>query len=213
MKETSQPVFSPTNVSTRRLFTINGSPLEDSSVSLLLKAVEQGAREAGGEADGVQTVDLTVTPCVACGPEPTTGWCIFHDDMDQVYEGIARAHAVVVGSPVYFDTVSGTLKQVMDRCNCVTMLTRVPGGGYEFRPQLARTRRAAFVTACSTLHRYDLAERSVRGFLKWVGAKWEETLAWQHDDNDRGSVLGRPELLDRARALGRRLIESPPLEP
>jgi multimeric flavodoxin WrbA len=133
--------------------------------------------------------------------------------MDEVYEGIAGAHAVVVGSPVYFDTVSGPLKQLMDRCNCVTMLVRVPGGGYEFRPQLARSRRAAFVTACSSRHRYDLAERSVRGFLKWVGAKWEETIVWQHEDNDPGSVRQAPELLARAHALGRRLIESPPLEP
>lgn len=213
MSAPRQPVMLPTNVAARRLFTINGSPIVESSVSLLLAAVEQGARDAGGEAHGVQAIDLKVTPCVACGPEPTTGWCIFHDDMDQVYEGIAQAHAVVVGSPVFFDTVSGPLKQVMDRCNCMTMLMRVPGGGYEFRPQLARTRRAAFVTACSTRHRYDLAERSVRGFFKWVGAKWEETLAWQHDDNDRGSVTDAPEMLERARALGRRLIESPPLQP
>lgn len=196
----------------RRLFAINGSPIENSSVSLLLAAVETGAREAGGQVHSVHTVDLAVTPCVACGPEPTTGWCIFHDDMDEVYEGIANAHAIVVGSPVFFDGVSGTLKQVMDRCNCVTMLVRVPGG-YAFRPQLARTRRAAFVTACSTRHPYEMAERSVRGFFKWVGAKWEETIAWQHEDNDTGSVaVHAPELLERARALGRRLIESPPLE-
>ena len=76
-----------------------------------------------------------------------------------------------------------------------------------------RTRRGVFVTACSSRHRYDLAERSVRGFLKWVGARWEETLAWQHEDNDLGSVITRPELLERARAIGRRLIESDALAP
>jgi hypothetical protein len=65
------------------------------------------------------------------------------------------------------------------------------------------------VTACSSAHPYDLAERTVRGFLKWVGAKWEETLAWQHPDNDFASV---PEAsIARARALGRRLVESDPL--
>lgn len=197
----------------RRLFTINGSPIENSSVSRLLAAVQAGAHEAGGVAHGVTAIDLDITPCVACGPEPTTGWCIFHDGMDEVYEGIANAHAVVVGSPVFFDSVSGPLKQLIDRCNCVTMLVRAPSGGYEFRPQLARTRRAAFITACSTRHRYDLAEYAIRGFFKWVGAKWEETIAWQHEDNDLGSVEQAPELLARAHALGRRLIESPPLVP
>ena len=64
-----------------------------------------------------------------------------------------------------------------------------------------------------TRHPYELAERSVRGFLKWVGARWEETILWRHDDNDPGSVATRPELLAHARAVGRRLIESASHEP
>jgi len=196
----------------RTLVALNGSPAAGSSVARLLGAICAGAAQAGGVALHFDCNALTVKPCQACGPEPTTGYCIFHDDMDPIYAALEGAHAVAVGSPIYFDGVSAQLKLVMDRCNCVTPLTRVAGGGYTFRPKWARTRRAVFVTACSTKHRYDLAERSVRGFLKWVGARWEETLAWQHDDEDLGSVVTRPELLERARAIGRRLIESDPLE-
>ena len=152
-------------------------------------------------------------PCQACGPEPTTGFCVYHDDMDAVVEALRDAHAIAVGSPIYFDTVSAQLKLVMDRCNCITMLVHKPGGGETFRPQWQRTRRGVFVTACSAAHRYDLAERSVRGFLKWIGARWEETLAWQHADNEIGSVTRAPELMERARAIGARLIESPALAP
>ena len=197
----------------RRLVTLNGSPVRDGSVERLLEALARGAREAGGEVDAIRCEDLTVKPCQACGPEPTTGWCIYHDDMDRVYAALERAHAVAVGSPVFFDTVSAPLKLVMDRCNCITMLVRAPGGGHAFRPQWPRTRRGVFLTACAARHTYAHAERSVRGFMKWTGTKWEETIAWQHDDEDRGSVARVPELLDRARAVGRRLIESPPLAP
>ena len=186
--------------------------MRGSSIDLLLRAMCDGAEAAGGRTLQVLCDDLGVKSCQACGPEPTRGYCIFHDDMDRVYEALHDAHAVVVGSPIYFDTVSGPLKLVMDRCNCITPLVRVPGGGYDFRPRWPRTRRGVFVAACSSRHRYDLAERSVRGFLKWIGARWEETLAWQHEDNDVGSVRGRQDLLDRARLIGRRLIESPPLE-
>jgi hypothetical protein len=94
----------------------------------------------------------------------------------------------------------------------VTPLARASDGGWTFKPRWARTRRGIFVTACSSRHRYDLAERSVRGYLKWIGAKWEETIVWQHEDNDTGSASGQPELMARARAAGRRLIESAPLE-
>ena len=193
------------------LVALNGSPKHGSSVDLLLQAMCAGAEQAGGSSMLVRCNDLRITPCQACGPEPTTGYCIFHDDLDPVYRALEAAHAIAVGSPIYFDGVSGQLKLVMDRCNCITPLVRA-GERYTFRPRWPRTRRGVFVTACAAGQRYDMAERSVRGFLKWIGARWEETLVWQHEDNDLGSVATRPELLERARAIGRRLLESAPLQ-
>jgi hypothetical protein len=170
-----------------------------------------GAEQAGATTTHFRCADMIVKPCQACGPDATSGYCIYHDDMDPLFAALERAHAVVVGSPIYFDAVSAQLKLVMDRCNCVTPLVSAREGGFEFRPKWSRTRRGVFVTACSSKHRYDLAERSVRGFLKWIGAKWEETVAWQHEDDDLGSVTTRPEVLERARAVGQRLIESAPV--
>jgi multimeric flavodoxin WrbA len=190
------------------LLALDGSPLLGSSVHRMLAAVCEGAREAGGEAEHVRAHELAVRPCEACGPDATDGWCVIRDDMDRVYALIERAHAVVVGSPVYFDAVSGPLKLLVDRCNCVTPLVTLPGGATAFVPRLARTRRGAFVTACSDTHPHELAERSMRGFLKWVGARWEETLVWSHADTARGSVPD--ELVQRARGLGARLLQSPP---
>ena len=195
----------------RSLVALNGGPLRGSSLDLLLEAVGEGARAAGGEFVHLRCAELNVKPCQACGPEPTTGYCVFHDDMDRVYESLERAHAVVVGSPIYFDTVSAQLKLVIDRCNCVTPLVLLPDGRDDFRPKWKRTRRGAFVTVCGSHRNYELAERTVRGFLKWVGAKWEETLAFAHDDVGMGTVTLQPDLLDRARALGKRLVESDPL--
>lgn len=193
----------------RLVVVINGSPLPDSSVSKLLDALAAGAREAGAEVAAFDCYALSIRPCVACGPDATSGYCIFHDDMDRVYEALERAHAVVAGSPVYFDTVSAPLKALIDRCNCVTPLVTLPGGGTGFAPKWARTRRGVFVTACSSNHTHELAERTVRGWLKWVGAKWQETILWKHPDDERGSVPVA--LLELAREVGRALAESPPL--
>jgi hypothetical protein len=195
------------------LVALNGSPLKRSSVDLLLEQLCAGFREAGGEAEQVYLNDLWVKPCQACGPEPTTGYCIFHDDMDLVYQKLERAHAVAVGTPIYFDAVSAQLKLVIDRCNCVTPLVRLEGGGEGFRAKWERSRRGVFVTACGPRQRHDMAERCVRGFMKWVGTRWEETIAFVHEDNQLGSVTRDPELLARAREVGRRLVSSPPLAP
>ncbi len=191
------------------LVALNGSPLRGGNVDLLLEDICAGARAAGARAEQIYCNELAVKPCQACGPEPTPDYCVFHDDMDGVYARLELAQAVVVGSPIYFDAVSAQLKLVMDRCNCVTPLVRVDGG-YAFRPKWPRMRRGVFVTACGPRQRYDMAERSVRGFLKWVGARWEETLAYVHEDNDLGSVARRPDWLERAHALGRRLVTSGP---
>ncbi len=200
-------------MSERRLVALNGSPRRGSSLDRLLEAMGEGAREAGGGFDHFRACEMDVKACIACGPEPTTGYCIFHDAMDPVYAALERAHAVVVGSPIYFDTVSAPLKLVIDRCNCVTMLMRTDDGSTKFRPRWRRTRRGVFVAVSGERNVWHLAERTVRGFMKWTGTKWEETLVFQHDDNELGSVERQPELLARARTIGRRLIESPPLEP
>lgn len=196
----------------RTLVVLNGSPVRGSSIDVMLTAMIEGAESAGGRAIHFRCHEITVRPCIACGPDATTGYCIFNDDMDAVYAAMESAHAIVVASPIYFDTVSAQLKLVIDRSNCVTPLVTVAGGGEEFRAKWQRTRRGVFVTAHSAAHQYEPAERTVRGFLKWVGAKWEETLAYAHTDNVAGSVAQHPEVLDRARAMGRRLIESAPLE-
>jgi NAD(P)H-dependent FMN reductase len=200
-------------VSARLVVALNGSPLRDSSVDLLLGEVLAGAVEAGGFAQQLRCVDLKLVACMACGPEPTQGLCIFRDDMDKVYALLEAAHAVVVGSPVYFDTVSAPLKMVMDRCNCVTPLVRLPDGTHAFRPRWQRTRRGLFVTTCGERQAWDLAERTTRGFMKWVGVKWEETIAFAHDDVELGSVKRDVALLAKARAAGHRLVTSDPLVP
>jgi hypothetical protein len=193
----------------RLLVALDGSPLVGSSVHRLLAATCEGARAAGGDTEHVRVYDLSVKPCIACGADATPGYCIFHDDMDRVYALLERAHAVVVGSPVYFDSISGPLKTLIDRCNCITPLVTLADGTQDCIPKWPRTRRGAFVSACSQPGRHEMSERCVRGFLKWVGAKWEETVAWEHEDNDLGTVSGP--LLARAHAMGRRLVESEPL--
>jgi multimeric flavodoxin WrbA len=195
----------------RRIVLLNGSPRADSSVSLLLRELAAGAESAGAAPETFVCHELHVRPCVACGPDATDGYCIFHDDMDRVYAALEAAHAIVVGTPVYFDSVSGPMKLLFDRCNCITPLVTTPEGE-KCLPKWPRTRRGVFVTAHSADHPREMAERSVRGFMKWVGARWEETIAWSHDDNVAGSVAREPALLERARAAGIRLATSGPLE-
>jgi multimeric flavodoxin WrbA len=193
---------------------LSGSPRPGSNTDVLTEAALLGAREAGAETLHLAARDLKAIDCQACGPDPTggTGYCIYHDDMDRVYEALERATGVLVASPVYFSGISAQLKRVIDRCNCVTPAIERPGERPAFRRQWARTRRGGLIVVMGPSDTPEPSRLTARGFLSWVGGRLLETLVYRHDDLDLGGVAHEPEELRRARALGAALA-GPPLEP
>ena len=194
---------------------LSGSPRPGSNVDVLVEAALLGAREAGAETLHLPARELTAIDCQACGPDPTqgTGYCIYHDDMDKVYEALERATGVLVATPVYFSGVSAQLKRVIDRCNCVTpVLEPKPGEKPVFRRQWPRTRRGGLIVVLGPSDTPEPSRLTARGFLSWVGGRLLETLVYRHDDIDLGKVAHDDTWLHRARALGAALA-GPPLVP
>ncbi len=99
-----------------KILGINGSPRGVKSATMrLIKAVLEGAREEGAEVEAVNLVDLDFkfrNACSACFQE---GKCAEDDDFPKLYEKIKASDGLVLGSPVYFDLVSGQMKMLIDR--------------------------------------------------------------------------------------------------
>jgi len=193
---------------------LSGSPRAGSNVDTLVEAALLGAKEAGAETLHLPARTLRVRACEACGPDPVEdgGDCLFHDDMDRVYEALARATGVLVATPVYFSGVSAQLKLVIDRCNCVTPVVVDEGGEPAFRRKRARTRRAAAIIVLGPTDTPEPARLTARGFCSWIGARLLETMVWRHGDVELGAVVHDAAALAEARALGARLA-GPPLDP
>ncbi len=193
---------------------LSGSPRPGSNTDVLVEAALSGARETGAETLHLAARDLKLLACQACGPDPTggQGYCIYHDDMDKVYEALERATGVLVASPVYFSGLSAQLKMVIDRCNCVTPVVERKGERPAFRRQWARTRRGGLIVVMGPSDTPEPSRLTARGFLSWVGGRLLETLVYRHDDLDLGGVAREPEELQRARLLGAALA-GPPLVP
>lgn len=51
-----------------------------------------------------------------------------HDDMDLLYDKMMRADGIVLGSPVYFGTVSARMKNFMDRTRPLHMVDNALAG-------------------------------------------------------------------------------------
>lgn len=97
---------------------INGSPRKNGNTATALAAV---AREL--EAQKIETVQIQVgnqqiRGCMACGGCRRTedGLCVFRDDpVDECVRQMAECDGLVIGSPVYYSGIAGTMKSFLDR--------------------------------------------------------------------------------------------------
>ena len=99
-----------------KIIAIHGSPRTIRSTSRRLASlVLEGAAEAGAETEIVDLADMRVTPCTACEGCSFNGICVYDDDVPALVALMKEADAIVFGSPVYIDNVTGQMKVFFDR--------------------------------------------------------------------------------------------------
>lgn len=179
-----------------KMIGIAGSPRKQGNSATLLNCVLEGAAEKGVEKlPVVHLNDLVFKGCQNCGGCDDTGVCVLEDDLTPVYDDLREADIWVLSSPIYFDGISGQLKLFFDRLICLSK-RKLPG-----------KRRAGIVIAYEDRKRDDYVKNMqvYRGYLSWF-ADFEFTEimeAW--GVAAKGDVNRKPEFLEQARDLGRRL--------
>lgn len=99
-----------------KILGINGSPRnEASNTRKLVRSVLDGAAELGAETELIDIADRTITFCSGCLTCYATGSCIFDDDAQEIFALMQEADGIVLGSPVYILSITGQLKQLLDR--------------------------------------------------------------------------------------------------
>jgi len=165
----------------------------------LLKVFLEGAADAGAETRLVPLGPLTYRGCLGCLNCMKTGQCAQQDDITPLYPLLREARVWALASPIYFDGVSGVLKSFYDRL-------------YPFTHALGKLegRRAGAILVCyeeTGRDDYrDVAQR-LAGYLTWMGSFTTEVMA-EGGLGPVGAVNARPELLKRAREMGRRMVEA-----
>ena len=198
-----------------------GSPIRGGNVDLLVDQVLAGAASQGVHIEKIFLNDLTIRPCQSCGPGPHNvgphhmgshslgphpGHCRIDDDMRQIHALIDAADILILGTPVYFDTVSAQMKLLIDRCNCVTPLVERPDGTCAFAERPACPKRAVLIAVAGSRQQFRTLRVTVNGFLKWVGAELVEDVLYAHDSATRGSVRDDPKTLEAAFLAGMRAV-------
>jgi multimeric flavodoxin WrbA len=99
-----------------KVLAIHGSPRTiRSSTRKLAGFVLEGAADAGAETEMIDLADCRIIPCTACDACTLNGICVNDDDVPALLARMKDADAIVFGSPVYIDNVTGQIKVFFDR--------------------------------------------------------------------------------------------------
>ena len=174
----------------KTVLIVSSSPRKNGNSETLADACAKGAREAGHSVETVRLREKQLGFCKGCLACLKLGHCVIQDDAVGIAAKMHDADVLVFATPVYYYSVCGQLKTMLDRANPL------------FSSDYAFTEVYLLATAaedgCST---FDGAKKAVQG---WVDCFPRCTLAGTvlaGGVNGVGEIAGHP-ALDRARRMG-----------
>jgi multimeric flavodoxin WrbA len=185
------------------ILAVNGSPNREGNTALLLQEVLAAAREEGVDGRLYHVMDALKGQenpfCMACS-SPCKEACHRKDaGLKELCDALEEAAAVVLGSPVYFGTVSAQLKAFWDKTRAIRTRRSLVG-----KPAAAVSVGAA---------RFGGQETTVKALHDMLLIQGMSLVGEGTADDDAGhqGVCGQKPAaedsfaLERARILGRRL--------
>lgn len=176
---------------------IAGSPRRHGNSDRLLEAALAGATESGAEARTLVAADAGLSQCLGCNACSVDGECTQRDGGPELYAAIDAADAMIVATPVYFASVPGTLKTLIDRVQPYWARTHVLG-----LPRPDRRPGAILLArGGGDPYGFDSAEATVRSAFAVLGIDVLGVVKATGVD-EPADVSGHPETLAQARSLG-----------
>lgn len=125
-----------------KIIGISGSPRKNGNTEILVQEALKAASEKGAKTEFISLAGKNIKPCNGCGTcytEKSKGICaIKDDDLPGIYEVMRQSDGIIIGSPVYFLSVTAQLKAFFDRSVILRYAKGMPAdrpgvpGGPEF---------------------------------------------------------------------------------
>ncbi|MBU5479107.1 flavodoxin family protein [Eubacterium sp. MSJ-13] len=154
----------------KNILILNGAARKNGNTASLIQALSDGAASAGHKIQNFYLDDMNIHSCKGClgADSNSKSPCTQKDDMDKIYVAFSECDVVVFASPVYFWTITGTLKNVADR-----LYAELECLGYK-----------KFARECVLLMTADGADYSQA--VTWYRT-YEHNIGWKN----RGEILGK----------------------
>ncbi len=118
-----------------RIVGLNGSPNREGNTAFLINNILEKAEALGCSTEIIHAGDAVLSCkkpfCTACS-NPCSGICFKGSELEKAFELISKANGILIGSPVYFGTVSAQLKAFFDKSRSMrsgkTWINKVAAG-------------------------------------------------------------------------------------
>ncbi len=101
-----------------KILTINASPRgKEGCTFKMLEPLLKGMQQANAKTEIIHLGKLNIHHCIGCLAcwTKTPGKCVFDDDMASLLPKLIEADLIIYGTPLYYYTMTGLLKNFMDR--------------------------------------------------------------------------------------------------
>jgi len=187
---------------------IVGSNRKGGNTDILIQHALAAAEDQGMATKRIYLSDYKIGDCTGCERCRTSFVCAMKDGMQDIYPLIESADAVVIGSPTYFYTVTGIVKNFIDRLYCYELFDESDRSVWLGRHEVAGIKYAATIAVCEQETEEDMGYTSeVLGkSLTAVGYRVVAELKAFHAFA-KGDVLHNHRALDEATTVGKRLAK------
>lgn len=190
-----------------KVFAVNGSFRKEGNTDIIIDKILEGAKAAGAETEKVYVDELGILSCQGCLECRKEGVCSLEDGLMDVVRKLDDADAIVVGTPVYGNYMTGQLKILLDRLmGVISRITYVPGGGIKSITRLTPKKRNIVSVLTAGAPTPECAEDALKLFRRMLGSLnnngfMEEIIAV--GINPKGAILySKEEWMEVAKKYG-----------
>lgn len=187
-----------------KVLAISASPRKGNT-EILLNTALQRVQNYGHEIKIVKPFELNISDCISCDACAETGECVINDQMKEIYQVIKKFHRIIIASPIFFFSVPGQLKLIIDRCQCFWY------GKYILKKPIeeGEIKRRGLLILVGGMKKGEVgvtcAEATLKAFLRTISVSKHETLSFLGFD-EPGSILKEPSAILKVEEATERLL-------
>lgn len=178
-----------------KVLVISTSHRKEGNSDRLALQFSKGAAEAGHQVEYVSLADKEIHFCRGCLACVKTLRCVMHDDADAIREKMLHADVIAWATPVYYYSICGQMKTMIDRSNPLY------ASDYRFR--------SVYLLAAAAEDEPETVEGATKALQGWVDCFEKASLkgvAFAGGVTEKGDIEGH-NALTRAYELGKSIGE------